>query len=63
MILVGQFNEKQLRNGEDKACVEKMKKETGLKYTRTRIIKKKGIPVALKIWLLTSEEYINSSEI
>lgn len=63
MILVGQFNEKQLRNGEDKACVEKMKKETALKYTRTCIIKKKGIPVALKIWLLTSEEYFNSSEI
>lgn len=63
MILVGQFNEKQLRNGEDKACVEKMKKETGLKYTKSQIVKKGKKPVGLKIWLLTNEEYINSSEI
>ena len=62
MIFVGTFNEKQCRNKEDKAIVEKKKAETGLKYTRSRIVKKSGKIVGLKVWLLTNEEYYNSNE-
>ena len=63
MILVGQFNETQICNREDKVLVEQKMKETGLKYTKSQIVKKGKKPVGLKIWLLTNEEYINSSEI
>ena len=62
MVYIGQFNEQQLRNGEDKKLVEQKKQETGMKYTRTRIVKKGRQMVGLKIWLLTNEEYYNSNE-
>lgn len=62
MIYVGQFNEEQCRKGEDKAVVQQKMDETGMKYTRTRFVKKGGKIVGLKIWLLTNEEYYNSNE-
>ena len=60
MIYVGQFNENQLRNGEDKVLVSKKMKETGLKYTRTAFVKNGRKIIGLKVWLLTNEEYYNS---
>ena len=63
MIYIGQFNEQQVRNSEDKAIVEQKKTETGLKYTRTRLVKKGGKIVGLKVWLLTRDEYFNSNGI
>jgi hypothetical protein len=62
-IYIGQFNEEQCRKGEDKAIVLQKKDETGLKYTRTRLVKKGGKIVGLKVWLLTDDEYYNSNEI
>ena len=62
MIYVGTFNEAQCRNREDKAILEKKKAETGLKYIRSRLVKKGGKIVGLKVWLLTDEEYYNSNE-
>ncbi len=65
MVYVGQFNETELKSGLDKQQVEKMKCESNgvLKYTKTRLVKKSGKIVGLKIWLMTSEEYYNSDEI
>lgn len=62
MIYIGQFNEKQVRTGEDKAIVQQKKEETGLKYTKSKLVKKGGKLVGLKVWLLTNEEYYNSNE-
>lgn len=62
-IYIGQFNEEQCRQGVDKALVEQKKAETGMKYTRTKLVKKGGRIVGLKIWLLSNEEYHNSNEI
>lgn len=62
-ICIGLFNEEQCRQGADKTLVEQKKAETGMKYTRTRLVKKGGRIVGLKVWLLTSEEYLNSSDI
>lgn len=63
MIYVGQFNEDQLRNKEDKKLVSAKMNETGLKYTKTAFVKKNKKIVGLKVWLLTDEEYYNSPEL
>ncbi len=46
MVLVGTFNEDELRAKKDKESVECKMKETGLKYTHTEITKK-----GLTIWV------------
>lgn len=43
MLLVGDFTEEDCKNKVDKQAVEKMQKETGLDYTITKIVKRKGI--------------------
>ena len=64
MKLLGVFNEQQVRNGKDKVAVEDAKtKDPTHKYVKTEFVKKKGKIVAMKIYLLTSEEYLNSSDI
>lgn len=49
-ILVGDFDENDCKNGIDKIQVEQKKKETGLQYTNTKIIKKNG-KLYLRIWV------------
>jgi uncharacterized protein YjhX (UPF0386 family) len=60
-ILVGRFDENQIRNKEDKKAVEKAQKETGLKYVDTKIIKKGG-KMILEVFLIPDEEYYKSSK-
>lgn len=55
-ILVGDFNEEQLTAGEDKLAVEKKKKETGLEYVSTKIVKIKGKP-HLRIWVESLDDF------
>jgi len=50
-VLVGDFTEDDLNNKRDKIAVEKAKKETGLNYVNTKIIKRNGKNVALRIWV------------
>ena len=58
MLYVGQFNESQLIAKEDKKAIEKVQQDNdSLKYVDTKLVKKKGKIVAIKIWLLTVEEY------
>jgi hypothetical protein len=60
-VLVGKFDEQQLRNKEDKKAVEKAQKETGLKYIDSKIVKKGG-KMMLEVYLISDEEYYNSSK-
>lgn len=64
MKLVGIFNEQQVRNGEDKQAVENYEKQNpAYKYVKTEFVKKKGKIIAMKVYVMTSEEYFNSKEI
>lgn len=64
MKLLGVFNEQQVRNGEDRVAVnDAITEDPTHKYVKTEFVKKKGKIVAMKIYLLTSEEYFNSTEI
>ena len=63
MLLVGDFSKEQLGAGEDRAAVENLKKQhKDLKYTNAKIIKKNG-QTMLRIWLYTTEEYIEGDAI
>lgn len=55
-FLVGQFMEEELRKGIDKLEVKKAKEETGLKYTNSSYVKRKGEIVGLKLYVCTAEE-------
>lgn len=55
MVLVGDFSEDDLKNKVDKKAVEKKKEETGLKYTNTKIINKKGQRY-LRVWVCSVDE-------
>lgn len=58
MLYVGQFNESQLNSKEDKKAIERVQQDNNsLKYVDTKLVTKKGKVVAIKIWLLTIEEY------
>jgi hypothetical protein len=59
--LVGEFNEQQLRKGEDKIAIEKAQKQTGLTYIQSKVIKKAGKPF-MQVYLISNEEYLKSSE-
>lgn len=59
--LVGEFNEQQLRKGEDKIAIEKAQKETGLTYIQSKMIKKSGKPF-MQVYLVSNEDYYNSNE-
>lgn len=50
-VLVGDFNEDDLKNKRDKIAVEQKKKETGLNYVNSKIIKHNGKMVALRLWV------------
>ena len=65
MVYVGQFDETQLKSGVDKQMVEQMKSESNgsLRYVKTKFVKKGKQIVGLKVWLMTSEEYMKSDEI
>ena len=51
MVLVGTFNEDELKVKKDKEAVEKKMKETGLKYTHTKFTNK-----GLTIWVCNIDE-------
>ena len=63
MIYVGKFTEEEVRKGLDKKAVEEKKVETGLKYIKTQFVKKGKQIIALKLWLMSLEEYQATNEI
>ena len=55
-ILVGTFDESDLKNGRDKEAVEKKKKETGLNYTNTEFVRKNDDIVSIRIYVCTVDD-------
>ena len=55
-ILVGTFDESDLKNGRDKETVEKKKKETGLSYTNTEFVRKNDDTVSIRIYVCTVDD-------
>jgi hypothetical protein len=60
-ILVGRFDEKQLKNKEDKKAIDKSQKESGLTYIDSKIIKKGG-KMFMEVYLIPNDEYYKSSK-
>lgn len=56
-ILVGTYSESDIASGRDKRDVAEMQARTGLKYTNTMVIKNSGVPVGLRIWVCTMEDF------
>lgn len=54
--LVGVFNEVDLKNGKDKIETDKLKEKTGMKYTNTSLVSKKGNIVGIKVWVCTLDD-------
>ena len=57
MVFVGEFSDEDLKNGVDKKMVEDYKIKTGLNYTNTKLVKKNGKIVAIKIWVCDSNDF------
>lgn len=57
MILVGTFNEDEIANGADKKAVAEAKEKHGLQYTETKLVKKAGKIVGLKIWVCDADSF------
>lgn len=56
-VYVGQFSEQDILLGIDKVAVEKVKQETGLKYTNTKFVKRNGKIVGMKIWVCDAQSF------
>ena len=56
MVLVGTFNEEDVKNGRDKIAIEQKMDETGLKYINSKIIVKNGKPVGIEVYLCDVSE-------
>lgn len=56
-ILVGTFNNADIKSGRDKQEVQKKKSETGLKYTNQEFVKKGSKIVGLRIYVCTVQDF------
>ena len=54
-VYVGQFDSNDLIKDKDKIEVEKKRKETGLKYTNTKLVYKGKNIIGIKIWVCDVE--------
>ena len=50
-VYVGEFTESDLNAGKDKELVAEAMEKTGMKYTNTKMVKKRGKIVSIKIWV------------
>jgi len=57
---VGLFNEQQLREKADKLAIDKAINETGLKYIKSKLVKKKGVQYS-EVYLVETFEQTNFS--
>ena len=60
-VKVGVFSEADLRSGADKKAIEKAQKQTGLTYIDNKVIKKGG-KMFMEVYLVPTEEYLNSDK-
>lgn len=56
-IYVGEFSEKDLESGVDRVRVSEMQEKTGMKYTNTKLVKRDGKIVGMKIWVCNAEDF------
>lgn len=56
-IYVGEFSEKDLEIGLDEVRVSEMKEKTGMNYTNTKLVKRDGKIVGLRIWVCNAEDF------
>ena len=54
---VGTFNEADIDAGNDKIAVQEAMLKTGLKYTDTKLVRKDGQIVGLKIYLCDAKSF------
>ena len=57
-VYVGEFSVKDISEERDKSEVKLMMAKTGLKYTNTKLVKRKGEIVGIKIWVCDAESMI-----
>ena len=57
MVYIGKFTEKEIKEGKEKIIIEEKKKETGLKYVKSKILYKNKKPFAIEFWLCTVHEF------
>lgn len=57
---VGLFNEQQLREKADKLAIDKAMNETGFKYIKSKLVKKKGVQYS-EVYLVETFEQTNFS--
>lgn len=57
-VYVGQFTEDDLKNGVDKKKIAEAKKENNLKYVNTKLVKKGGKIVAMKVWVCDFDSFV-----
>lgn len=50
-VFVGEFSDSDLANGLDKARVAAAQEQAGLNYTNTKLVKRRGKIVGIKIWV------------
>jgi hypothetical protein len=55
-VYVGQFGENELAEGIHKIRIKAAKTETGLNYTKTEFVKRKGKIVGMKVWVCDVDE-------
>lgn len=55
-VLVGTFDEYELKKGIDREKIEEKKKETGLNYVNTKIVKENNIR-KLKVWVCNANDF------
>lgn len=55
-VYVGEFYESDINAGIARAITEKAMRSTGLKYTKTKPVKRNGEYVGIKIWVCDMEE-------
>ena len=54
-VYVGRFNQDDIENNRDKDVIDSEMKRTGLKYTKTKIIKRKGEIIGIDVYLTDAE--------
>lgn len=55
-VLVGTFNEQDLKEGKDKAAIQEAKAKHGLKYSDTKLVKKGEKIVGIKVWVCDADD-------
>lgn len=56
-VLVGTFDENDISQGIDKTAVNAAKEKHNLRYTETKLIKKGGEIVGIKIWVCDADTF------